>query len=136
MVRIVTFADGFSSASVPSGASAQQENFTIANNTTSGAILTLDKNTEKSAFFSFELRRSDSLGSFSQLGVMQAVYNSSWSLSFGNFSGDDLVQDTITSPEHVKFSINATTGAITYDSGNMTGTGYSGTFKAYISRIL
>ena len=68
MVRVIAFADGFSSPSGPTGAGSVIETYTIANNTTGGAILTLDSSTSKSAFADYELRRSTSLGVFIQTG--------------------------------------------------------------------
>lgn len=136
MVRVVNFADGFTSASAPTGAGSVIETYTIANNTTSGAILTLDSSTSKSAFVDYELRRSTSLGVFIQTGSIIFNYDGSWSMSFGNYSGDEMIVDTIVNTEHVKLTLNSGTGALTFDSGNMSGTSYSGTLKLNIVRII
>lgn len=133
--RVISFSDGFSSASAPTGISGQ-EDYTIANNITSGAILTLDKTIEKVAFVDYELRRSSSGGVYLQAGSLIMAYDGAWSLSEGNYTGDDMLVSAITSTEHVKLSINSVTGALTYDSGNLAGTSYSGTFKINITRIL
>lgn len=133
--RVITFSDGFTSASSPTGAGEVQENYTIANNTTGGSILTLDSSTNKTAFFDYELRRSTSLGTFIQAGSIICNYDGAWSISYGNYMGDEMIVDTIANTEHVKFYLNSSTGALTYDSGNMSGTSYSGTFKISIARI-
>lgn len=132
--RIITFADGFSSASAPSTVVAI-ETYTIANNTTSGAIFTLSQAVNKSASFNYELRRVDSLGTFIQAGSGIVSYDGAWTLSFGNYQGDEILVDILANPEHVKLAINSSTGAITYDSGNMIGTGYIGTLKISITRM-
>ena len=118
------------------GAGSVIEAYTIANNTTSGAILTLNSSTSKSAFADYELRRSTSLGVFIQTGSIIFNYDGSWSMSFGNYSGDEMIVDTISSTEHVKLTLNSGTGALTFDSGNMSGTSYSGTLKLNLVRIL
>lgn len=132
--RVINFSDSFTSASAPSTTLAI-ETYTIANNTTGGAVLTLAQATNKSAFVNYELRRETSGGVFIQTGSLMAIYDGAWSLSLGNFTGDDMLATSITSTEHVILAINSATGAITYDSGNMIGTGYVGTLKISITRI-
>lgn len=134
--RILTFADGFTSASAPTGGGSALESYTIANNTTGGAILTIDSSVSKSAFIDYELRRSTSLGVFIQNGSMILSYDGAWSVSYGNYMGDEMIVDTIASTEHVKLTLNSSTGALTYDSGNMPGTAYSGTLKLNIIRVI
>lgn len=134
--RVIEFADGFTSATAPTGAGSVIENYTIANSTTGGAILTLDSSTSKSAFVDYELRRSTSLGVFIQTGSLICTYDGAWAISYGNYMGDEILVDTLANTEHVKFYLNSSTGALTYDSGNMSGTSYSGTFKLNIVRIL
>jgi hypothetical protein len=136
MANIVSFADGFTSASSPTVVGGVQEDYTISNNTTGGAVATLSSSSTKAVFADYELRRVTSLGTFQQTGGVIFSYDTSWSLSFGNYMGDEMFVDTIASTEHVKLMINSSTGAITYDSGNMSGTGYVGTLKLNISRMV
>lgn len=136
MARVISFADGFTSATAPTGAGSVIESYTIANNTTGGSIVTLDNTSTKSVFADYELRRSTSLGVFIQSGSLIFSYDGAWALSFGNYMGDEMFIDTIASTEHVKLMINSSTGAITFDSGNMSGTGYTGTLKLNIVRIV
>lgn len=135
MSNVVNFADGFTSASAPTGAGSVLESYVINNNDTGELLFTLDSTATKSAFVDYELRRSTSLGVFIQTGSMIFAYDGAWSVSYGNYSGDEIIVDTITSTEHVKLTLNTGTGALTYDSGNMSGTSYSGTFKLNIVRI-
>lgn len=136
MVRVINFAEGFTSASVPTGVGSIQENYTIANNATGGSIFTIDSSLSKSAFADYELRRETSLGVFIQTGSIILAYDGAWSLSFGNYSGDEMFVDVIANTENVILTLNSSTGALTYDSGNMSGTSYSGTLKLNIVRVL
>jgi hypothetical protein len=133
--RTVAFADGFTSSTAPTGASGQ-EDYTIANNTTGGTLFTLVQATNKSAFADYELRRTSSGGTFLQTGSIMMGHDGAWTLTQGNYSGDEMLVDTISSTEHVVLSINSSTGAITYSSGNLSGTGYIGTLKLNITRVL
>jgi hypothetical protein len=135
MTRVVTFADGFSSVSPPQTVVAVEQ-YNILNNTTLGSILTLNSTFYKSVFFDYELRRSSSLGTFLQAGSAIASYNGSWSLSFGNFQGDDIIKSIPSLPEEVNIQLNSVTGELKYDSLNMTGTGYTGTLKLSIVRAI
>jgi hypothetical protein len=136
MSRVLAFADGFTSASAPTGAGSVIETYTIANNATGGSIVTFDGSTTRTVFADFELRRSTSLGVFIQSGSLIFSYDGAWSMSFGNYMGDEMFVDTIANTEHVKLMINSSTGAVTFDSGNMSGTSYSGTLKLNIVRIV
>lgn len=136
MAAVIDFSDGFTSASAPTGASGNAESYTIANNITGGAVFTMNSTVNKSAFIDYELRRSTSLGVFIQSGSMILSYDGSWSVSYGNYMGDEMIVDTVSNTEHVKLSLNSGTGALTYDSGNMSGTGYTGTLKLNIVRTV
>jgi hypothetical protein len=133
--RVITFSDGFTAASAPTGSSGGVESYLITNNATAGVISTLAQVDGKSVFADYEIRRETSLGVFIQSGSIIFAYDGAWSLSFGNYMGDEIFVDTIANTEHVKLMINSATGAITYDSGNMSGTGYTGTFKLNIVRV-
>jgi len=134
MTRVLSFSDGFTSASAPAG-TAIQESYTIANNTTTGAILTLAQATNKSMFADYELRRVDSGGTFIQSGSFMMNYDGAWTMTYGNYQGDEMLVSTIANTEHVKLTLNSSTGILTYDSGNMVGTGYVGTLKLSAIRI-
>ena len=136
MTRVLNFSDGFTSTTAPTGAGGAQENYTISNNTTAGILFTTDYTTNRTVFFDYELKRQTSLGIFVQAGSSIMSYDTSWALTQGNYQGDEIIVDTISSTEHVKLILNSSTGALTYDSGNMTGTSYVGTFKITITRIV
>jgi hypothetical protein len=136
VTRVLNFSDGFTSTTAPTGAGGAQENYTISNNTTAGILFTTDYTTNRTVFFDYELKRQTSLGIFVQAGSSIMSYDTSWALTQGNYQGDEIIVDTISSTEHVKLILNSSTGALTYDSGNMTGTSYVGTFKITITRIV
>lgn len=134
--RVITFSDGFTSASVPTGAGGMQEDYTIANNTTGGALVTFAQADNKTIFMDYELRRTSSGGTYLQSGRLIAAYDGSWLLTEGAWMGDEMIVSTITSTEHVKLTLNSSTGALTYDSGNLAGTSYVGTLKINSVRIV
>jgi len=135
VTRVLNFSDGFTSTTAPTGAGGAQENYTIANNASGSSILTLSSATTKTAFIDYELIRVTSLGTFAQAGTLIAAYDTSWLLTEGNYQGDEMLVSAITNTEHVKLILNSSTGVLTYNSGNMSGTGYIGTFKINIVRI-
>lgn len=121
MVRIVDFADGFSSATNPDIGSPNLEEYTLTNNQATFANiagLLFDEAEELSVFMDYELERVGS-STYRQAGSMQAIYNGSWSLIFGNFSGDELIQDVITNQQEVIFSLSG--GQMQYKTGNQPG---------------
>jgi len=134
--RVLAFNDSFTSATAPTGLGGGQEDYTIANNASGGALFTLDHTVNKSAFMNYELRRTSSLGTYLQTGQLMIAYNdTAWVLSQGAFEGDNMLVGTISNTEHVKLILNASSGVLTYDSGNLAGTGYAGTLKLDIVRI-
>lgn len=137
MARIVTFSDSFTSASEPTVEGVGQENYEVLNNASDEALFSIDSNNYKSAFFSFELIRKDSLGEFVETGKMQLIFDGvNWNFVKNISIGSEMVVSTIDSPEHVVFSIQTTAGVgeLTYSSGNM-GASYEGTFRISIVRI-
>jgi hypothetical protein len=131
MTRIIAFADGFTSATAPDIEGTSLETYEIANNS-SGVLFTLDPTEVTSAFISYELLRSDS-SRYEQAGKIICLYNgTSWSIQPGNYIGEDLIQDTVTLPQHVVLSFNG--NDLEYESGNMGGS-YSGEIKLSITRI-
>lgn len=139
MPRIVNFADGFTSSSPPVIIGASQEIFDILNNQssfTNFSGLILDKDQYQTVKMFCEIERSSSSGSYRQAIELVFVYKSTWSFTTGLSSGDTLLEETLSSGELVIFSINATTGQVSYKSGNLSGTSYTGKLKASIDRIL
>ena len=122
MARIVTFADGFTSSSAPSVSGAQQEIYPLLNNqsTTPVAGLIFASSGVKSFFASFELERLGTI-SYRQAGQMQASFNGTWTLTFGNYSGDSIIDDTLSATKSIVLTIDATTGQLSYSSGNLAG---------------
>jgi hypothetical protein len=135
VTRIVSFADGFTSASAPSIAGANQENYVLANNQTTTDVtnLVFDSVLYKSVFFEYEIER---IGStiYRQTGSFIAVYNGSWALSFGNYQGDTILEDTLVNPYSVVLTINSSTGQIRYSSGNQPGH-TSSKLKVYPTKV-
>jgi hypothetical protein len=81
--------------------------------------LSLDSTVEKSAFFKFEIERIGG-SEFRQTIDAQAVYlGSSWTLTFGLYSGSEIVQDSLISDESITLSIDSS-GQFQYSSGNLT----------------
>jgi hypothetical protein len=138
MSRVVTFADGFSASSMPTLTGGTQEDFNINNNQAAPyALVAVDAADCKSAFIDFELSRYNGSTEFRQSGSMIASYDGTdWILNISNYQGDDMVQDAITSVEHVVFSIGtvAGLGTIYHTSGNMATVHY-GKLRTFITRI-
>lgn len=139
MSRIASFADGFTSATAPTLEGASQDDYTLLNNQASATDVTglvFSSVEYKSAFLDFTLTRSDDTPLlFTQTGSAIASYDgSTWSLEFGNFIGDSLIQDTLTNDEHVILSITGV-GQVQYQTGNM-GTGHSCELSISSIRIL
>lgn len=133
MTRIVDFSDGFTSNSPPSS-QIVLEIFDL-NNNTSGDLILFDESIATSAIIDYEIERSDSLGDFRQVGRFTCYYNGAdWLIDFGMFSGDSLIQASVTSVEHVVLAIS-TAGQLSYTTGNMTGAGYTGSIKMGITRF-
>lgn len=140
MTRVVSFADGFTSASAPSVGSAGQEQYTILNNVTeltNIAALNFADNT--CAFISYELSREDlPTGLKRQVGNMLISKTADgFILNLANYQGDDMIRaelEEITLPYEVYFSVT-TTGQLQYMSGNMATSGYAGIFKVQITRV-
>ena len=135
-MRILSFADGFTSSTAPTLAGGSLvETFTIANNTTAGALLTFDSTEFKTIFAEYELTRADVGGVYIQQGTIIFAYSgTSWAFQPGNYTGVDMIVDTIANAYEIKLTINSITGVVTYDSGNMS-TSYSGGLKLNLTRI-
>lgn len=145
MPRVVDFADGFYSASAPVVTGGQQERFEILNNAnnesledSNGNLFEIDSIEYLSAFINYELVREDDSDSFIQSGQMQMVcVDGVWQLTFGNYDGDRMLLDSVSSPQDVSFAVtnNSGVGGISYSSGDMTGTDYEGVLRMSITRI-
>jgi len=140
MSRIVSFADGFSSVTAPEDTS-NQEWYEIKN----GVVSELVTSFVGSAFMYYELKRKNTITvddedvevEYSQTGSIiinekKGVYK----LSFGNYTGDEIIVDEIVNDYGVKFTMNEATGELYYDSGSMIVTDYLGTLKLSNVRIL
>lgn len=137
-MRLVNFIDGFTSNSTPVVTGGSQENFSIANNASLTTLLTIDGALYKSAFIDYELERFNTGSTFRQVGTMILSYDgSSWTLNLGNYQGSDLIQDSLSLPEHITLTVSTLSGVATvsYTSGNMTAV-YDGNIRMYITRIV
>lgn len=104
--------------------------FAIANNG-AGAItgLIFDSDDFKSAVVEFDLRRKTDVESAIFIGRLTAAFDgTAWLLlgPSGESHGDD---------PGVAFTIDATTGQISYSSSNMSGTGYDGVISMKVTRF-
>lgn len=135
MSRVVTFSDGFTSASAPSIVGASQENYTLLNNQATTAItgLVFDSTTTKSVFIDYTIDRVGTVER-RQSGSMIAVFNGTWSITFGSYQGDTIIADTLVNTYSATLSIHATTGQISYSSGNQAGH-VSSSLKIYLVKV-
>lgn len=137
-MRLVSFADGFTSASEPAVQGFVQEGYLIDNNQIAPAsIFIFDSTVYSSIFIDFELIRKDSLSHFSQFGKLTIFHDgTSWLLAVGMYNNNDIIQDSITNPENITLSVSnsGTFGSLDYTSGEM-GSDYLGTFNIMATRI-
>ncbi|MCS6281478.1 MAG: hypothetical protein HUM72_12670 [Dolichospermum sp.] len=135
MTRVVSFADGFTSATSPVVSGASQENYTLNNNQSTSDIagLIYSSSQYKSIFIDYELERVGST-TYRQAGSFLAVFNGTWTLTFGNFQGDSIIEDTLLNTYSVVLSIDSSTGQIRYSSGNQVGH-TSTKFKVYSTKV-
>lgn len=135
MTRIVSFADGFTSASAPVVAGAEQENYTLANNQALTNItgLIFDSSTYKSVFIDFEIERIGS-STYRQSGSLILSHNGTWSITFGNYQGDPIIEDVLTEDYGITLSVVGATGQIQYSSNNLPGH-TSSKIKLYVVKV-
>ena len=135
MTRIVSFADGFTSASAPVVAGAEQENYTLANNQSLTNItgLIFDSSTYKSVFIDFEIERIGS-STYRQSGSLILSYNGTWSITFGNYQGDPIIEDVLTEDYGITLSVVGATGQVQYSSNNLPGH-TSSKIKLYVVKV-
>lgn len=135
MTRIVSFADGFTSASAPVIAGAEQENYTLANNQALTNItgLIFSSSAYKSVFVDFEIERIGS-STYRQSGSLILSYNGAWSISFGNYQGDSIFEDVLTEDYGITLSVVGATGQVQYSSNNLPGH-ISSKIKLYVVKV-
>lgn len=136
-MRVVTFADGFVSTTPPVIEGEVRETYTLLNNQSSPVNISgliIDSAEFKSAFINFEIERIGT-STYRQVGSFIAAYNGSWSLTFGNYQGDQIINDSLVNPENITLSIDGTTGQVSYTSGNQTGH-TSSKLKIYITKVV
>lgn len=135
-MRVINFADGFTSTSAPTIDGEVRETYTLLNNQSSViniAGLIFPSASFKSVFFNYEIERIGTT-TYRQVGSFIAVYNGTWSLTFGNYQGDQIINDSLVNPENITLSIDTVSGQITYTSGNQSGH-TSSKLKAYVTRV-
>jgi len=138
MTRIVSFSDGFTSASAPDLAGSSPENYPLLNNQSSFVNITgldFDESLVTTAFIQLEIERSDATPALYRQSVsLIASYDgSAWLLEAGSYIGDPMLADLISGVSDVQLQMSG--GQVQYKSGNMLGGSYSGTFKFSITRI-
>jgi hypothetical protein len=137
MTKILDFSDGFTSTSPPVTVSTDQENFTILNNQTNILLFDIDALDFKSAELFFTLSRADVGNVYIQTGSAFLNYDgTNWAITFGNFTGSDMIQNSISNPFEVVIYVTnlVGVGSIKYSSGNM-GASYTGSMAINITRI-
>ena len=138
MTRIVNFSDSFVAATEPSLEGLDQENYTIQNNASDVVLFTINSSVYKSAFFNFEIIRSDISNTYTETGHFQLLFHDgSWKFAKGISAGHEIISDVIDNPFNVVMSLTTSmgVGSLKYSSGNM-GSSYTGTFKISITRIV
>ncbi len=138
MTRIVTFADSFVSATEPSLEGINQEDYVIQNAAVNQTLFTIDESVYKSAFFDFEIIRSDDSDAYAEVGRFQLLYDGiNWNFAQGISTGSQVINSEIDESYNVVFSMTTLSGvgSLKYSSGTM-GANYSGTLKISISRIV
>lgn len=136
-MRVVTFADGFTSTSPPDVEGRDQESYDILNNQTDTELFDIDSLQYKSAFIDFELSRSNDTESYLQTGSMVIFYDGSdWILIPGMTQNDEILSNSLVDPQNVTFSFTnaAGIGTLSYSSGNMDEP-HVGKLKLLITRI-
>lgn len=136
-MRVVTFADGFVSTTPPVLEGEVSESYTLLNNQSSPANISgliINSADYKSAFVNYEIERIGTT-TYRQVGSFIAVYNGTWSITFGNFQGNEVIADSLVNPENITISINASTGQVSYTSGNQAGH-TSSKLKIYITKVV
>lgn len=144
MTRLVTFADGFTSATPPDVTPGAQEDYIVLNNQAapvalmdnSGNQLILDSTKHKSVFADYELERVQGGTTYRQSGTFMIILGAAgWEIQYGNYIGQDLLQNGgLVNPEHVQLAIDPVTGYVTYTSGNLVGS--TSILKTIMTRIL
>lgn len=136
-MRVVTFADGFVSTTPPVIEGEVRETYTLLNNQSSSTAISgliINSAEFKSAFINYEIERIGT-STYRQVGSFIAAFNGTWSLTFGNYQGDQIINDTLVNPENITLTINASTGQVSYTSGNQVGH-TSSKLKIYITRVV
>jgi len=136
-MRVVTFADGFVSTTPPTIEGEVRETYTLNNNQVAPTNITglvFDSSECKSVFFNYEIERIGT-ATYRQVGSFIAVYNGTWSLSFGNYQGEQIINDTLVDPENITLTISPSSGQLSYTSGNQPGH-VSSEMKIYITKVL
>lgn len=142
---IVTFADGFSSATPPNVTGQVQEKYILANNMSAFANLNgliFDSTKIRSAFASFEISRQHDVATVETVHretiEMTFIFDgTSWGYTYGLQSGVDMVHDDLGANDYdVSIGIDVTTGQVRYKTNSMTGDNYEGVLLASILRMV
>lgn len=119
-MRVVNFADGYTLEKPPMTSGAVQEEFELLNNQVLWKeIEGYSFNSEEvtSADISLEVYRAFSGNTYRQVIKMDALFDGSeWRLVLGQFSGTDMIQEEISSNEHICLRITPE-GQLEYRSG-------------------
>jgi hypothetical protein len=138
MSLIVSFADGFTSASAPTIAGSSPEEYSLLNNQSSFANITgllFDSAVHTTVFMDYEIELSDATPSlYRQSGSLIASYDGgAWLLEAGSYIGDSVL--TTSAPVAGEIQLQMSGGQVQYKSGNMAGGSFSGTLKLSITRV-
>jgi hypothetical protein len=123
MTRLVTFTDGFTSATIPDLGGDSLEIFTLLNNQSVSVNITdlIFSSTEfKTVFMEYEVERVGTL-TYRQSGSLIASFNGAWSYSLGNYQGDSIIEESLLNTYSITLSVDASSGQFSYTSGNQAG---------------
>lgn len=132
-MRLVNFADGYTLEEPPMTSGAVQEDFELLDNRILWTPITgysFDSSEITSADISLEVSRIFGGITYRQVIKMDLMFDGElWQLTFGQFSGRDLIQEEIVFPEQISLRVNPESGQFEYKSGYSVDMDHNGRFK-------
>ena len=141
-LRIIDFADGYTSSQQPTPIGVIAGSQDIQNNQVSALDLTdflFDSTNELKVNVSYHIyRKSDAPTELRESGEFVIFWDGSqWQFNLGTTNGDVILEKTLSLSTDVALSIsnNANVGQLQYTSGNVTGANYEGKINYRISKV-
>lgn len=133
MTRVVSFADGFTSASAPTITAGTEESYTLANNQ-AATNLGIDLTGYRAAIADFSVKRTDTVTTVEQSGSIIFHYDGvNWNIELGSYVGDNLITASVSSATDIALTMSG--NSVRYATGNMTGGTHTGSIKMSIVRL-